>query len=253
MIYGKLPVVFLSAAASEKNGSTNRVIAEYILEHLNEASMMGIRELALACNVSLSSISRFCKEIGLADFAELKELLLSRDLSFEQLPETDAPTAESLGRAISERILTAARSVDPNLIAELCEDIHQSGNVAAFGLLKAAAAAIDLQSDLLMLGRQIYTNISYPQQLEYISSASKDSLIILFSYTGSYFEYADLKLPASPGKRPKIWMISGKDVKAPAFVDRLLVFRSDHSQLGHPYQLQFLGSLIAQEYAKRYQ
>ena len=36
MIYGKLPVVFLSTIASEKKGSTNSVIASYILDHLEE-------------------------------------------------------------------------------------------------------------------------------------------------------------------------------------------------------------------------
>ena len=36
MIYGKLPVVFLSVIASEKNGSTNSVIASYLLEHMEE-------------------------------------------------------------------------------------------------------------------------------------------------------------------------------------------------------------------------
>ena len=36
MIYGKLPVVFLSVVASEKSGSTNSAIASYILEHIDE-------------------------------------------------------------------------------------------------------------------------------------------------------------------------------------------------------------------------
>ena len=84
MIYGKLPVVFLSTIASEKNGSTNCVIATYILEHLDEMQDIGIKEIAKKCNVAVSSISRFCKEIGLRDFVELKELLSSIDFYFEE-------------------------------------------------------------------------------------------------------------------------------------------------------------------------
>ena len=75
MIYSKLPVVFLSTIASERNGSTNCMIASYILDHLNEVQNMGIRDIAEKCHVAMSSISRFCKEIGLRDYAELKELL----------------------------------------------------------------------------------------------------------------------------------------------------------------------------------
>ena len=66
MIYGKLPVVFLSTIASEKNGSTNCVIATYILEHLDEMQDIGIKEIAKKFNVAVSSISRFCKEILLS-------------------------------------------------------------------------------------------------------------------------------------------------------------------------------------------
>lgn len=84
MIYDKLPIVFLSTIASEKNGSTNCVIATYILEHLKEMQNMGIKDIAKRCNVAVSSISRFCKEIGLRDFVELKELLLSTNLYFEE-------------------------------------------------------------------------------------------------------------------------------------------------------------------------
>ena len=46
MIYGKLPVVFLSTIASEKNGSINSVIASYILDHLDELQDMGIKDIA---------------------------------------------------------------------------------------------------------------------------------------------------------------------------------------------------------------
>ena len=44
MIYGKLPVVFLSVIASEKAGSTNSMIASYILDHMDEVKNLGIRD-----------------------------------------------------------------------------------------------------------------------------------------------------------------------------------------------------------------
>ena len=61
MIYDKLPVVFLSTIASEKKDATNSLIASYILEHLQTMQDIGIKDMAAQCNVSLSSISRFCK------------------------------------------------------------------------------------------------------------------------------------------------------------------------------------------------
>lgn len=77
MIYDKLPIVFLSTITSEKNGSTNCVIATYILEHLKEMQNMGIKDIAKRCNVAVSSISRFCKEIGLSVYDGWREPLCS--------------------------------------------------------------------------------------------------------------------------------------------------------------------------------
>ena len=80
MLYGKLPIVFLSTLASEKKDSTNSQIATYLLNHLDDIKDIGIQEMAKECSVAMSSISRFCKEIGLNDFNELRELLISISL-----------------------------------------------------------------------------------------------------------------------------------------------------------------------------
>ena len=54
MIYTKLPVVLLSTIASEKNGSTNSIIATIFLGHLDELQGLGIKEMAKKCNVAVS-------------------------------------------------------------------------------------------------------------------------------------------------------------------------------------------------------
>ena len=68
MLCGKLPIVFLSTLASEKKDSTNSQIATYLLNHLDDIKNIGIQEMAKEYSVAMSSISRFCKEIGLNDF-----------------------------------------------------------------------------------------------------------------------------------------------------------------------------------------
>lgn len=122
--------------------------------------------------------------------------------------------------------------------------------MAAFGLLKAETAAVSLQCDLMMQGKQIYTNVSYPQQIEYISSSGSGGLIIIFSCTGSYFEYQDFSSMARAFRAPRIWMISGEKRDWPAFVDETLLYPSFGGQGGHPYQLLTVASLIAQEYSQ---
>ena len=99
-----------------------------------------------------------------------------------------------------------------------------------------------------MLGRQIRTSVSYGEQLQYIASAGADDLILLFSCTGSYFEYQELGLMREKLMLPHIWMVSGEEKPREEYIDGVILYRS-HAQAGHPYQLQFIAGLIAQEYA----
>lgn len=252
MIYDKLPIVFLSTIASEKKGSTNSQIASYILDHLDRFQNIGIKEMASECNVAISSISRFCKEIGLRDFAELKELLLSTDLFFEEHSNLDTKEdrLHDYSSKVKESIEMVENSIDMNSISDLCNDIYKFKRVAIFGLLKAGAVSLNLQGDLLMLGKQVYTNISYTQQMQYILSASENDLIIIFSYTGSYFDYQNLRSLKNKLKKPRIWFISSKVSQYPPFIKHLITFKSLRDQNSHPYQLQFIAGLIAQEYSK---
>lgn len=248
MIYDKLPVLFLSAVSSEKEGSTNSAIASYILEHLDEVQSLGIREIARRCNVGTASLSRFCREIGLSDFAQLRELLTTNQLHFEK-----TVSARTYTDTVEDRIRMTEESIDFEQLQALCRDIRQYPKIAAFGLLKAGTASLNLQVDLMMLGKQIYTNVSYAQQLQYLSKADEKTLILIFSYTGSYFDYPETHLSWQKNKEPHIWMISGEKRNYPPYVKRALHFHSAHDQTGHPYQLLFVSSLIAQEYARLYQ
>ena len=142
-------------------------------------------------------------------------------------------------------------SIDMQQIDLLCKEIKKHDHIAIFGLLKAGSVAFNLQSDLLMLGKQAYSNISYKQQLQYISLADENDLLIIFSYTGSYFDYPDIRTLKNKLKKPQIWLISSKQESYPDFIDHVITFDSKRDQNSHPYQLQFIASLIAQEYARR--
>ncbi len=246
MLYTKLPVVLLSVLAAEKNGSTNGVLAEYILRHTKEVAGMGIKELAKSCHVGVGSVSRFCREIGLEGYGELQALVTSPDFSFQRL---SLPPEELAGQ-IGEGLRQAAVSVDRAAVTALCREILSFPKVAAFGLMKAESAAICLQSDLLMLGRQIYTNISYSEQLDYIAHADAETLILLFSYTGAYFAYPGEPFAGEALYPPQIALITGSDAPQPAYIDHLIRFSSRLDQASHPYQLELMAGLLAQECAR---
>lgn len=137
-------------------------------------------------------------------------------------------------------------------LGRLAGEIKEAKRVAAFGLLKAETAAISLQSDLTMLGKNAVTKVAFREQMDYLSSAGLEDLVIIFSYTGIYFDYG---LPRDVLRQgSKVWLVTGCPDIRERFgekglpVHRLLTFRSEQDFVSHPYQLQFAASLIAQRY-----
>ena len=80
--YGKLPIVLLSELAAGKEGSNNCRISRYLLERLDCLEDVSIEKLAAECFVSKATVSRFCRDIGLEDFGELRDLMRQTEKTF---------------------------------------------------------------------------------------------------------------------------------------------------------------------------
>lgn len=251
MIYDKLTVALLGALSSERQDSTNAHIARYLLAHQDELGELSVKGLARACCVGVGSVSRFCREVGFTSFEELRQGVCTSSRSYEPVKQGDDGASGNLAAWVGKAVAQAGESVDRQAIGRLVDDLMRYDRVSAYGMLKAQAAAVDLQVDLLMQGKLIDTCVSHAEQLHRIAEASSGELIVVFSYTGSYFDARDMDEAMRRIDRPKIWVVCGKRHTMPSFVADRVLFSSSGSQLGHPYQLELVAGLIAQEYALR--
>lgn len=250
MIYDKLPVALLSALATERKQSINATIARHLVSNIGELRDVTVKGVARACNAGIGSVSRFCRDVGFSDFEELRTALGEASRSFERASyEEDFPhRAEEHAELVAQSLLQTARSIDERMMRALVADLHAYDAIFACGMLKAQAAAIDLQVDLLMQGKYVDTCVSYADQLEHIASARADELVVVFSYTGDYFTARDLSSSLARLDRPRIWVVAGTRHPQPDYVYGCLAFDSGQSQLTHPFQLEMAAALIAQEF-----
>ena len=250
MIYNKLPVALLSLLATEDADSTNAQIASYLMEHAHDAGDLSIRGLAAACHVGTGTVSRFARDAGFESFAELREAFAEVGDGFERAPGGSAPDrTKCLARAVGSSLARVATTVDHAAIERLVSDLRVYEKIGVYGLLKAQAAALDLQVDLISLGKLADTRVSVADQARRIGEAGPNKLIIVFSYTGTYFDAVDVEDALRRPNRPKVWMVCGDAHPLPPFVSDRVTFASDQGRLGHPYSLEFVAGLIAQEYA----
>ena len=250
MIYDKLPVALLSLLAAEDANSANAQIARHLLTHASDECSLSIKSLAFACHVGVGTVSRFVRDAGFENFSELRKTFENARNGFERADGNDAQARTiALAQSIGASVARVAKSIDLNTLALLVADLQSYNKVGTYGLLKAQSAAIDLQVDLLTLGKLVDTCVPLADQAQRIATAKSDKLIVVFSYTGAYFDAVDVAQAMCRSDRPRIWMICGEERPLPPFVHNRLLFLSDHSKLGHPYQLEYVAGLIAQEYA----
>lgn len=250
--YTKLPIALLSELAAGREDSNNCRIARYLLERLDCLGDVSVEKLAAECFVSKATVSRFCRDIGLEDFSELRDLLRQTEKTFTLYGKGLPPREQGLdfcGR-MQESLGLAADTLDYEALGRLAEEIKEAGRVAAFGLLKAETAVISLQSDLVMLGINAVTKVAFREQQEFLENAQPGDLIIIFSYTGIYFDYGLPRHVLRGG--PKVWLVTGCPDIRERFAQkglpggRLLAFQSEQDFVSHPYQLMMAASLIGQ-------
>lgn len=251
MIYGKLPIVMLSTLASQADGTTECAIASYILAHAGDSGEWSIARAARECHVSVSSVSRFCRSIGLSDFAELRMLMNGEERRF--VPDSGAMEAQTRGeatfRAIRDGLDRLQASVDYGGIERLCRRMDACEDIYLLGLLKAGTAAQCLQADLLLQGRRTICKVPFAQQLDCLRRAGRRDMVVIFSYSGIFFDYLQGAVPDGLRQAYVAFVTGARDVPEHACVDQVISFDSTLDQASHPFQLQAVARLIAQEYA----
>lgn len=254
-----LMIILLSTINSEPKDSNNYKIAKYIIENIRFLEECTLTQLAKECYVSNSSISRFCRDIGLKDFNALKNQVARFAIEHEHAKgkyDFKNFPANTLSQAyiysvIDNLKLLSTSAMEEN-IKQLVKDIYQYKKVAAFGYMQSENIALNLQYDLQTNGKILFTCIKFVDQIEYINHGDEDTLIIIFSESGTYFDrvFQRTKPFKNTASKPKIYMITSNFNITIPYVDRYIRYHSRNDYASHPYPLAIISDLICIQYAK---
>lgn len=253
-----LIIILLAVINSEVDGSNNYKIAKYILENIDSLENVSITELAAKCYVSNSSVSRFCRDIGLRNYNELKNQVAKYQIAhesglhkFQYQGMNSQHPCQSYVDSVIHNLHLLKESICAEDILQLVKDIDAYPHVAAFGYLQSENVALNLQYDLQTNRKIIYTCMQFAQQIEYIQKADQTHFIIIFSDSGTYFKRAFARTHPFKNKntKPKICLItSHKDIVLP-YVDMYVRYDSERDYASHPYSLMTIAGLICSQYS----
>lgn len=167
-------------------------IAKFILNNPKKVVDMTVSELAEISDVSIASVSRFCRKVGLKGFAQLKislaqELVdthksgeISNDISVDNIPQ-------SLQNILANKITELKQTVnliDTDEFREILEGIRDASRVQVIAVGNTIPVAIDAAFKFNELGIPTTAGTIWETQLSYSFTLGKGDVLIAISNSG---------------------------------------------------------------------
>ncbi len=134
---------FLILLGEEPFGSVYYVLAQTLLEHIDEIQHLTIGELAAVCGVSKSTLSAFVRDIGFEDYKYFRMSSSFQDNKYGNkinyldnvIGYLKNHSYQDYAKLISKDLERVVHALDYEMIDRLVYDIASHKNVAAFGYM----------------------------------------------------------------------------------------------------------------------
>ena len=243
--------------------STNYHIAMTLLMNFYTLKDLSIGEVAKLCNVSKSTISKFIRTLNFEDYSDFRASAFFQENRYGFLLNYNQNIAEYIDKNgyntylenVQKDINTLQSEHNEMKIKELANDLIKYKKIAAFGLLFSEIGALDLQMKLAYNGKFIVTNLDDVKQDTFIRQADENTLIIIYSNSGSYLEryqLSEFQEEKDYSKiKAKIILITGNGDKATSLkVDNCISFQHNSEIQTHSVIYPLINDKIVNEYRK---
>ncbi|UUZ80692.1 MurR/RpiR family transcriptional regulator [Paenibacillus sp. P26] len=194
-------------AIREKAPSLHRkeqTLAQYLLEHPQEAVHLGIAELAVRSGTSTATVSRFCRSFLFKGFADFR-MKLAAELA--QLPARSSYQDIVAGNPLSSiiqaietnhlrSITDTTRQLDMQEPRRAVDTLRAANRIDLFGVATSGVVALDFQQKLARIGKYAQFWPDAHMQITGASSLGPSDAAFAVSYSGETPETLDALLCA---------------------------------------------------------
>ncbi|MFC5291323.1 MurR/RpiR family transcriptional regulator [Actinokineospora guangxiensis] len=171
-------------------------VAKVVLDSPSTVARRSITEVAEAAGTSETTVTRFCKAIGVGGYPELRialaadtartEARADRDLGGEIAPEDDLKTV--VGKvtfADSRAVEETADQLDIDVLSKVVDAIAGARRVDVYGVGASAFVAADLQQKLHRIGRTCFAWNDTHIMLTSAAVLTGEDVAVAISHTGA--------------------------------------------------------------------
>lgn len=184
-------------------------VADYVLQNYKTARFLSINDLADACNVSLTTVSRFCKVLNLKGYQDFK---IQLTLSIHDTPQSfnsEEADAEIFPGKVSRKdsmpvmvqkvmqsyvspVQETAALVDQEALRKATDMILASDQVRFFGVGGSSLTAMEGMYKFLHIMPNVYCLSDSQMQVMAASTLNEHDTAIFISYSGASKELVEM-------------------------------------------------------------
>ncbi len=170
---------------------TEKKLANYILNHINEVTLNSAQVLAEQVGVSAAAVIRFSKKLGYKGFTAMKVDLAKTDTveisNFDDMIEehdsmdTVLKKAENLNTMLQNQ---AYRLINAASLEKAVDALLHCHNIYLFGISGSGIVCMDLMQKLARINRNVIYNSDFHNQLAAAAHMTNEDAAIAVSYSG---------------------------------------------------------------------
>lgn len=187
MFKAKLKAVYQDLTQSEK------LVADYILEHIDDIKTITSHQLAINTNIGQSTIIRFSQKLGYGSFRELLADLSAiprQDIYREeiQIHESMNDTNRKIIAQYQDIVEITFQNNKAEIIQQACDMLTRAKKVITFGIGSSSLFCEYLANQLVKMGLLCITSQTPHTIYSLIDQSRKDTVLFLISESGETHE-----------------------------------------------------------------
>ena len=187
MFKAKLKAVYQDLTQSEK------LVADYILEHIDDIKTITSHQLAINTNIGQSTIIRFSQKLGYGSFRELLADLSAiprQDIYREeiQIHESMNDTNRKIIAQYQDIMEITFQNNKAEIIQQACDMLTRAKKVITFGIGSSNLFCEYLANQLVKMGLLCITSQTPHTIYSLIDQSRKDTVLFLISESGETHE-----------------------------------------------------------------
>ena len=235
---------------------SEKKIADYMIAHKKESQYLTITALSNECDVAVSTVSVFCRKLGLENFNNLKLKLAKAVLPASATPNDSSAFGEITEEDTIEQVMEKTYNLHQSAILQSFQLINPDEIIRAAAVMRAANQVICLgQGNHSIVAETTWSRFSTVSsnfktvqdadlQIISVSTLTENDVVLYFSYTGATQHFLELAKIVKDRKAKLILITRFSNSPGAELADIVLLCGSDEQ----PLLFGSIAAIIAQLY-----